>query len=130
MKRSEILANREKWVNFLLVKGRKKAIAALDIGEGHRCCLGHACYILGVAKQKVKDSQHYTYGESFESGFAPSELLSLVGLWDTQGSTEKFYESFESSGVMSHFNSLADANDSSTIVVTPPRDWALPSDRS
>lgn len=84
MNRSEILANRLKWINFLKNPKRKKVEGFLDGGNGYRCCLGHGAYCLGISRQENNDI--YTYGSFHEKEVAPSELIELVGLWDNQGS--------------------------------------------
>lgn len=87
LKRSEVLANRLKWIDFLEVKSRRKTTGWLDDGNGKRCCLGHACYVLGIEKTKNEhDGGRFRYaGETAE---APQELIDMVGLWSTLGSAE------------------------------------------
>lgn len=83
--RSEVRENRLKWINFLLVKGRKKATGALDRGSGNRCCLGHGCFILGL-KRKPMEGGLFEYEDNLE--IAPVSFKEMVGLWDDTGSTD------------------------------------------
>lgn len=84
--RSEILAARQKWIDFLLIKGRRKATGILDEGDGHRCCLGHACYVLGLPR-KPRESRGFSY-DNGESELAPPMLIESLGLWDAEGGTQ------------------------------------------
>lgn len=81
--RSEILANRMKWINFLMVKGRKKAVGYLDLGGGARCCLGHGCFVLGI--KRIREPPLYLY--DYEEELAPETFVEMVGLYDSNGST-------------------------------------------
>lgn len=83
--RSQIRENRQKWIDFLMVKGRKKATGVLDEGGGHRCCLGHGCYALGIKSLKVEYNGHFEYDGSLD--IAPDSFIEMVGLWDDTGST-------------------------------------------
>jgi hypothetical protein len=109
MTRDEVKENRIKWANFLLNKKRKKAISVLDKGDGARCCLGHGAYCLGVPRRKVNglDNACFEYGDEDAAFSAPSELVDLVGLWDSDGMTEG--EDLVINGL--NFSSLASAND-------------------
>lgn len=80
--RGEVRANRQKWIDFLNVKGRKKAKSSLDIGDGARCCLGHACYVLGTEKVREEDGS-YTYDGRYD--YAPDSVVRMLGLWDETG---------------------------------------------
>lgn len=82
--RSQVRAARIKWAEFLMAKGRKKATGLLDSGEGHRCCLGHGAYILGIKGKKLPNG-HYAYED--ETDIAPQSLIEMVGLWDDTGMT-------------------------------------------
>lgn len=84
--RSQILENRKKWAEFLMKPGRRKAQSRLDTGGGNRCCLGHACYVLGI-KPENKEGIIY-YDESFE--MAPERLINMLGLWQDDGATENY----------------------------------------
>lgn len=86
MTREEILANRMKWVKFLKQPKRKKAIGVLDSGGGHRCCLGHGCYVLGVERRPNPFvTNAFLYGEDFADTLAPDEFVEMVGLYDEEG---------------------------------------------
>lgn len=79
----QVKANRKKWIDFLREDGRKKAKGVLDRGNEERCCLGHACYVLGVLR-RVED-EGVTYGEAGTTSLAPDELLELLGLRNDVG---------------------------------------------
>ena len=81
--REEILANRQKWIDFLLEPERKKATGFLDLGDGFRCCLGHGCHILGVKNHKFGNKT--AYGDNVEGSVAPPEFIEMVGLYDEVG---------------------------------------------
>lgn len=83
MLRSEVRANRQKWIDFLKKPGRKSAIESLDQGRGRRCCLGHGCYVMGLKPVRVGDDIFYDH----ESQYAPSSFMSWVGLWTKDGRT-------------------------------------------
>jgi len=108
--RSEVLANREKWVNFLMVKGRKKAKFVLDSTQSARCCLGHGAYVLNV--KRFKGNGDFTYGEEGENAAAPEELVELVGLWDQDGSCGNQHLKININDV--DFLSLTEVNDGYT----------------
>jgi len=82
--RSEIRAYRQKWIDFLMAKGRKKATGQLDAGGGARCCLGHGCYILGIKAESFGEGG-WEYDGS--EGLAPASFIEMVGLWNDTGST-------------------------------------------
>lgn len=83
MNRAEVLANRRKWIDYLMDPKRKKTKGSLDDGYGHRCCLGHACVALSIKQIKLSDG--YAYGEERASKVAPLELMQGVGLYDNRG---------------------------------------------
>lgn len=95
--RGEVLANRRKWIDFLKVKGRKKAIGVLDAGGGKRCCLGHGCYILDINRSKFDDDE-YSSGDGFyyegQEDFPPESFITRVGLWEYNGGNPEgqFYD--------------------------------------
>lgn len=126
IKRNEVLSNRRKVINFLKVKGRKKAVGSLDNGDGARCCLGHACYILGVEKHPLFGTDFftskqriigYTYGLDKEEGVAPDELIRLVGFWDSNGTIEDKY----GAEIMNGHTDLVSVNDDEGKRVSPNR---------
>lgn len=105
MLRSEVLANRQKVIAFLKQPKRIKATSALDKGQGARCCLGHMCYSLGIPRQKYNGG----FGYAGHAGIAPKELLSLVGLYSSTGSTAT-----NGKLVNQSCHSLAELNDTTT----------------
>lgn len=102
--RSQIRENRMKWINFLMTKGRKKAIGVLDVGEGKRCCLGHGCFVLGVPKQKMDDG---AYSYESETSIPPDTFWCAVGLYANDGEPSIGRITIRKM----EFSSLADAND-------------------
>lgn len=108
--RSEVLANRWTWINFLLTKGRKKVIETLDKGKGERCCLGHGAYCLGV-KKSLNYNNVIIYGAECNDSYAPKELIEKVGLWSNDGKVSE--GDFIIKGI--NFSTLAGANDTTTV---------------
>jgi hypothetical protein len=85
----QVLANRRKWIEFLRQPGRQKARSFLDVGHGARCCLGHGCYALGIARKRTPEG--FAYGEVQDEEMAPAEFVQAVGLWDRAGSSDDGY---------------------------------------
>lgn len=90
---NEVLENRKKWLEYLRAPGRRKARGYLDIGNGKRCCLGHACKALGMKSEDKQIYDSLTKGESFHSYFydseetvAPQKVIDSLGLRDSFGS--------------------------------------------
>lgn len=109
--RDEVLAYRVKWIDFLLNPKRKKAVEVLDEGKGHRCCLGHACYALGLHKTKDgSNSGFFKYNDELE--VAPQQLVEMLGLYDTNGGIKPFSSISYSGG---NYSSLASWNDDSEV---------------
>lgn len=95
---NEVLENRKKWLEFLRVPGRRKVKGFLDIGNGQRCCLGHACKALGM---KWEGEKHYdvtthpyegniprsflTFFYDNEETEAPQKVIDSLGLRDSYG---------------------------------------------
>lgn len=84
LRRSEILANREKAISFLEGAGRRRVAGTLDKGDGRRCCLGHMSYALEILRHRRYDGG-WSYGEDNEVDVAPQELIDLLGLWNEDG---------------------------------------------
>jgi len=82
-----IRANRREWIGYLRLETTKKGTGRLDKGIGHRCCLGHACHVLGLEGTRL-ESGGLAY--SGEMCYAPQEVVDRLGLWDSYGSTENF----------------------------------------
>jgi len=123
--REQVLENRKIWINFLKKKDRKKAYGALDEGGGKRCCLGHACYVLGIERRNDGPDHPIYYGAKLEDAFAPDELIEAVGLWDNDGSVRSG-PSFHIKG--KQFQSLAAANDAETVYDYDEEDNVVMSD--
>lgn len=112
--REDVLKARETWINFLVAKDRKKAQGYLDKGGGERCCLGHACYILGAPKIKVtRPTTSATYDYEGDESYPSENVVTALGLWNKYGGTND-----NSIAVLKIFkndelnrSSLADVND-------------------
>jgi hypothetical protein len=121
--RSEVLANRLKWIEYLSEPKRKKKMGVLDGGGGARCCLGHACAALSIEATKITSldlwgnpsAAVFSYGEDQETTQAPDELMNMVGLWGDAGGTEAGLITIRGK----KFVSLADANDNQTYRIRP-----------
>lgn len=86
--RSQIYEARMAWIKFLMTKGRKKAVERLDVGGGARCCLGHACYILGIKGRPILNIPgDVVYGFTYEGNekAVPQSLVEKLGLWADLG---------------------------------------------
>lgn len=109
--RSQILENRKAWAEFLMKPGRRKAMGFLDRGDGHRCCLGHACYVLGIKRKNADDVIYYA--ESYE--LAPKSLMQKLGLWSNDGASRHYGHVLnifpEKSSQHRDIKDLASAND-------------------
>lgn len=79
----QIIENRWKWIKFLQSPERKKAKAVLDRGSDRRCCLGHACFILGIESNRSSEYALTSYDGMFNS--PPNELRKMLGLRSTLG---------------------------------------------
>lgn len=51
------------------------------------CCLGRACKLAGVRKNKAHNAQYYTYGEAsdFSGGTVPKSVVEYFGFYDDRG---------------------------------------------
>lgn len=80
--RDEILANRRKWIDFLKLPTTEKGKGVLEIyGTDQRCCLGHACHILGEIKVVIGGVTLYN-GKEY---YAPETIVEQLGLYGRQG---------------------------------------------
>lgn len=90
--RSQILANRQKAIEYLCKPSRRKATGVLDRGDGNRCCLGHMSFALkiqrGYGYGYGYSSAKFVYGEHGEPFEAPRELMEMIGLFDSCGAPE------------------------------------------
>ena len=103
--RAEILTNRESWIAFMLRPGRRKATGVLDAGDGERCCLGHACYSLGMRPTRTGNRLYYDDSDEL----MPTVAVVALGLRSDDGAGAEGEELW--SGSMSH-DTLTDLNDS------------------
>lgn len=123
MFRDEILANRLKWIKYLNNSARRKATGVLEEfkDSGSRCCLGHACHVLGLKRRKIHEVGYWGdkvghpyiyYGENgdLDSEIAPKQLVEILGLWSESGHVESD-EGIPYKEVS--YESLADLNDDS-----------------
>ena len=86
--REQIRANRQKWASFLQEPERKKARLVLDDGNDCRCCLGHACFVLGIKRERsitMGTTGVWTYGENAHDQSAPYEAVDALGLYSSLG---------------------------------------------
>lgn len=106
-KRSEIRANRQKWIDHLKRPETKKHTGALESFEypDRRCCLGHAAFVLG-AERKVRNSIVFYGGDS---GLLSKVLQSKLGMYTIDGTCEPKTSLFTQSS--SSNTSLAGIND-------------------
>lgn len=81
--RSEILANRQKWIDYLKRPETKKETHRLEnpMDTDARCCLGHACYILGAERVERHDRIEYFGNENY----TPHQIVEELGLYDRTG---------------------------------------------
>jgi hypothetical protein len=105
MKRSEILKNRQTWINRLLDPESKKGIHKLKDGDSF-CCLGHGCDVLlgdsgiwGLKDTFILDDHEYEH-------LPPNTFCDMVGLWDYNGGN------FAANNLDGYsFTNLVDVND-------------------
>lgn len=74
----EVMVNRRNWIDFLKAPERKKAIMRLDAGNEQRCCLGHACHVLG--EEMFELNIGYSYGDILNNSHAPESVMKALGL--------------------------------------------------
>lgn len=104
-----ILENRRKWIDFLKQPDTKKGLGTLVSPDNHeaRCCLGHACHVLGAEF----DPHRRTY--DLARHVAPSSVMEALGLWSDVGGLND-----SSARLPGGLNSLAGLNDDTSF--TPP----------
>lgn len=105
MKRSEILKNRQTWINRLLDPKSKKGIHKLKNGDSF-CCLGHGCDVL-LGDSGVWDlTDTFIIHDHEYKDLPPDIFCNMVGMWDDQGGS---YSSNNLEGY--RFDNLVDVND-------------------
>ena len=75
---------RKTWFAFLREPGRKKHTGELEsvLDNERRCCLGHACHVLGANRTEIcRDSSIY-YGN--QSGILPDSIAEMLDM-DAEG---------------------------------------------
>lgn len=107
--RSEIRANRQRWIDFLMAPEREKARGSLEYADfpEQRCCLGHACAVLGAERIAAPGVVEY----EGEDAYAPESIVDALGLWDKHGSVRMGTEQLSFEPNPRGYNSLADIND-------------------
>lgn len=117
MKRSEILENRKKVIEFLKQPERLKYAGALVDYQNHeaRCCLGHMCESLIPETKEYKPNQFnedilYTNYQG-EQVYAPPLLIKKLGLHDGAGGVLATNASI----LGTNYTSLAEVNDNTLI---------------
>ncbi len=121
--RSQVREAREKWITFQSTKGRQKATNMLDFGGGKRCCLGHACYALGIPKIKSGNDGKIYYGAEQEESAMPQEGMEMLGLFGSLGEINSIHyihtdddgDTWKAKFGKFYFSSLADLNDDYNI---------------
>lgn len=110
---NEVLANRRTWVEFLKTPGILKARGILNEANESRCCLGHGCYALNI-KRHQSSMGHWLYGREGNGGYAPTELMDAVGLYNSHAGTHDgtVIASTEEDGTI---RSLSNWNDNTNI---------------
>ena len=105
MNRDQILENRRKWIDYLKEPTTKKGRDRLRDPQDNdaRCCLGHACHVLGVKKTE--------HGYEDEWAYAPKSVIEALGLWDHAGSSSDKYLSYLPEGK----TCLANWNDGTNV---------------
>lgn len=84
MKRSEILKNRQTWINRLKDPNSKKAKNKLKEDDGF-CCLGHGCDVL-LGELGVWDLTDTFFLNDHEyEDVPPNTFFDMVGMWDDNG---------------------------------------------
>jgi hypothetical protein len=111
MKRSEILANRQKWVDRLLDPASTKATGILSKTPTQCCCLGHGCYALEIPRIENKGLTLFCFGNELANCVAPSELIELVGLYTSVGTITDGPAKIKNW----RFNSLSGLNDATDV---------------
>ncbi len=83
----EVLANRKTWIEFLKNPILDKACGVLDLGRNNkRCCLGHACYVLGATVNGTTEFGSDTclkYDNTYTD--APIDVQMKLGLKNSTG---------------------------------------------
>jgi hypothetical protein len=102
-----ILENRRKWIDYLKQPDTKKTQGFLVAEDNHeaRCCLGHACHVLGT--EYDADTRHYE--DSFH--YPPDSVVEALGLWNHSGGREDELDLDLPSG----YGSLSRWNDESNV---------------
>lgn len=84
----DVLKNRRIWIDFLKAPEQTKAFSMLESANGGRCCLGHACYILGE-RRIVKEDRNGNLGISFgvpsNKTLATDRVMRMLGLRSRSG---------------------------------------------
>ena len=108
MNRDQILENRRKWIDYLKQPTTKKGVDRLSNSRNteERCCLGHACHVIGIPY----DRENNTFDSCWS--YPPESLVEALGLWDRAGSCSSWQTYFLPGG---KFRSLATWNDDSDV---------------
>lgn len=113
--KSEILANRRAWINFLkrpdTIKG-KQLLESTSNNEA-RCCLGHACHVL-IPETRNTNGGRVVYGNITDWAYAPPLLVDKLGLYKANGEIPNGSQAL-ANVTGATWNSLADYNDNTSI---------------
>lgn len=123
----EIMANRRTWIDFLKEPERQKGFGRLEhvSNSEQRCCLGHACFILGAERslRHEDDMTGNVVTYNSQSLYPDEKIWKALGLKDHSGrifgpvaNLKEASVTFTSSkGLTYNFDRLADLNDDTRI---------------
>ena len=75
----------EKWISYLRSDEAKRHKGSLESAtdENARCCLGHACHVLGIERHLYSEEEDLNgvfYGQERSLAFLPREAAELLGI--------------------------------------------------
>lgn len=117
--RSQVRANREKAFTFLQQPELKKGKDCMEhnpegLNKDSRCCLGHMAVALDVERAVMGGGQ-VVFGRQQNRHYAPSELVTALGLKNHTGSVSADFDINTSKPLPSGFSSLSNWNDGSDV---------------
>lgn len=130
----DVLKNRRIWIDFLKAPEQTKAFRRLeDVNGDGRCCLGHACHILGERRMVSKDNagvMFIAYGIPYNRTLATERVMRMLGLRNLSGRWPHTMHVHREDGELlvnevhcddsaMPYNSLANLNDCKKLDATP-----------
>ena len=108
---NSISENRKIWLKQLRDPNAKKAIGALESSScpDLRCCLGHACYALGIERKESSTRVFYGGKNEWKYTSLPRPVSEMLGIDDFGLFKEPVLYKLK------EYKSLADLNDKSDI---------------